>query len=151
MDIPTDGEIRRENYIHYHCRHLDGFDFDTLTPRTSRDGGWVVELPSIVGPVAARAGEHFLPHDWRAAQALTEHPVKVTIPGPLTIMDSTADLHYDDRRRLGRDLADAINHEVRALADAGQHMCTMRVTSGGRPWKQRSRCSTPKSRASATR
>lgn len=21
IDIPTDGEIRRENYIHYHCRH----------------------------------------------------------------------------------------------------------------------------------
>ena len=23
IDIPTDGEIARENYIHYHCRHLD--------------------------------------------------------------------------------------------------------------------------------
>ena len=22
IDIPTDGEIPRENYIHYHCRHL---------------------------------------------------------------------------------------------------------------------------------
>ena len=76
-------------------------------------------MPSITGPVAARRGEHFLPHDWRAAQALTDRPVKVTIPGPLTIMDSTADLHYDDRRRLGRDLAEAINHEVLALAEAG--------------------------------
>ncbi len=27
IDIPTDGEVRRENYIHYHCRHLDGVDF----------------------------------------------------------------------------------------------------------------------------
>ncbi|HUS54487.1 MAG TPA: hypothetical protein VMY41_10845, partial [Thermohalobaculum sp.] len=25
VDIPTDGEQRRENYIHYHCRHLTGF------------------------------------------------------------------------------------------------------------------------------
>lgn len=24
VTIPTDGEVRRENYIHYHCRHLDG-------------------------------------------------------------------------------------------------------------------------------
>ena len=23
IDIPTDGEIRRENYIYYHCRHLE--------------------------------------------------------------------------------------------------------------------------------
>ena len=22
IDIITDGEVRRENYIHYHCRHL---------------------------------------------------------------------------------------------------------------------------------
>ncbi|MCS5553888.1 MAG: 5-methyltetrahydropteroyltriglutamate--homocysteine methyltransferase, partial [SAR324 cluster bacterium] len=27
IDIPTDGEIARENYIHYHCRHLEGMDF----------------------------------------------------------------------------------------------------------------------------
>ena len=24
IDIPTDGEVRRENYIHYHCRNLEG-------------------------------------------------------------------------------------------------------------------------------
>ena len=38
VDIPTDGEQRRENYIHYHCRHLTGFDFEALTSRTLRDG-----------------------------------------------------------------------------------------------------------------
>ena len=27
IDIPTDGEVRRENYIYYHCRHLSGIDF----------------------------------------------------------------------------------------------------------------------------
>ena len=30
VTIPTDGEVRRENYIHYHCRHLTGFDFENL-------------------------------------------------------------------------------------------------------------------------
>ena len=29
--IPTDGEVRRENYFHYHCRHFNGIDFDNLT------------------------------------------------------------------------------------------------------------------------
>ena len=118
VDVVTDGEVRRENYIHYQCRHIEGFDFEHLTPRSTRDGGWVVEMPSIVGPVRARPG-HFLPHDWRVAQNASPVPVKVTVPGPLTIMDSSADLHYDDRRRLGRDLAIALNHEIRALADAG--------------------------------
>ena len=27
IDILTDGEVRRENYIHYHCRYLEGIDF----------------------------------------------------------------------------------------------------------------------------
>ena len=30
IDIPTDGEVRRENYVHYHCRYLAGFDFKNL-------------------------------------------------------------------------------------------------------------------------
>ncbi len=33
IDIPTDGEISRENYIHYHCRYLDGIDFTHLTEK----------------------------------------------------------------------------------------------------------------------
>ncbi len=117
IDVPTDGEVRRENYIHYHCRHLDGFDFDHLTHRSLRQGALEVDLPSIVGPVKARGP--FLPHDWKAAQSTTEKPVKVTLPGPMTITDTTADLHYDDKKRLGADLAAALNREVLALAEAG--------------------------------
>ena len=30
IDIITDGEVRRENYIHYHCRHLDEYIFATF-------------------------------------------------------------------------------------------------------------------------
>ena len=55
IDIPTDGEVRRENYIHYHCRQLEGFDFETLTKRELRNGAYVASLPSIVGPVKAKA------------------------------------------------------------------------------------------------
>lgn len=117
IDIPTDGEVRRENYIHYHCRHLDGFDFDKLTPKSLRQGAYTVDLPGIVGPIKARAP--FLPHDWKAAQSTTDHPVKVTLPGPMTIADTSVDLFYDDERKLGRDLATAVNTEVRALAEAG--------------------------------
>ena len=47
VDIPTDGEVRRENYIHYHCRHLTGFDFDELEHRMLRDGAYETGLPAI--------------------------------------------------------------------------------------------------------
>ncbi len=117
IDIPTDGEIRRENYIHYHCRHLEGIDFGTLTPKDVRGGTYRADLPSIVAPVRAR--DHFLAADWRMAQAATERPVKITMPGPMTIADTTVDLHYNDEAKLCADLAEALNAEVRSLAEAG--------------------------------
>ena len=117
IDIPTDGEVRRENYIHYHCRHLDGFDFERLVDRELRGGAYRARLPAITGPIAAR--EHFLPAEWRLAQSFTGRPLKVTLPGPMTIADTTADLHYSDPKRLGADLARALNREVLALAEAG--------------------------------
>jgi len=121
IDVPTDGEVRRENYIHYHCRHLDGFDFEGLTRRVVRDGAYETELPTIRGAIAARQ-TGFLVQDWRAAQQFTDRPIKVTLPGPITIADTTADVHYGDAGALARDLADALNAEVRALAEAG---CTV--------------------------
>jgi len=117
IDIPTDGEVRRENYIHYHCRHLDGIDFENLTRRALRAGAYDADLPTITGAVRAR--EPFLTHDWKVAQAFTDRPVKMTLPGPMTIADTTADLFYNDPRELGADLATALNREVRALAEAG--------------------------------
>ena len=48
-----------------------------------------------------------------------DRPVKITMPGPMTISDTTANEHYDDPAKLGADLADALNYEVLALAQAG--------------------------------
>ena len=117
IDIPTDGEVRRDNYVHYHCRHLTGIDFERLTGITVRAGAWTTTLPTITGPIAPR--DHFLARDWRIAQAATDRPVKITSPGPLTIADTLADDHYGDAVVLGGVLADAINAEILALAEAG--------------------------------
>ena len=117
IDVPTDGEVRREHYIYYHLRHLQGFDFDRLSVKIMRGGAWRAEIPTVVGPVAA--GPEFLVRDWRTAQGVTDRRVKITLPGPLTIMDSTADAHYGDERKLAFALADALNVEIRRLAEAG--------------------------------
>ena len=118
VDIPTDGEQRRENYIHYHCRHLEGFDFQKLTSKVHRNGAAVADLPTITGKIVPR-GEHFLDIDYKMAQSCTDRPVKITVPGPITIIDTTADAHYKDERQLAFDLSDALNFEIRALADSG--------------------------------
>jgi len=117
IDIPSDGEIRRENYIYYHCRHLNGIDFLELTKKTMRSGSWTGSVPTITGPIQAK--DHFLPRDWQIAQAVTDKPVKMTIPGPMTITDSIADAYYGDEKTLGQNLADALNAEIRELVKAG--------------------------------
>lgn len=118
VDIPTDGEQRRENYIHYHCRHLEGIDFVNLTSKVHRNGAAIADLPTIDGPVAPR-GDHFLDRDYRIAQGFSQRPVKITVPGPLSIIDTTANRYYASERDLAFDLARALNYEIRALADAG--------------------------------
>ena len=117
IDVPSEGEIRRDNYIHYHCRHLEGFDFVNLVEKAMRTGAWTARVPAVTGPIAA--GAPFLVEDWRRAQAATERPVKMTLPGPLTVADTVADRHYGDERRLGAAMAEALNAEIRALAAAG--------------------------------
>lgn len=117
IDVPTDGEVKRENYIHYHCRHLNGFSFDNLTRKELRNGAYAAYLPTVVGPVSAKTS--FLTTDWKSAQRFTDKPLKITMPGPMTITDTNANEHYDSPAKLGADLADALNQEVRELADAG--------------------------------
>ena len=117
IDIPTDGEISRENYVHHHCRHLQGFDFTHLTRKAVRGGTYEAALPTIIGPVSVR--DQFLSTDWRNAQSHSNRPVKITMPGPMTISDTNHDAFYHDPARLGCDIAEALNVEVRALAEAG--------------------------------
>ena len=121
IDIPTDGEMRREHYIFYHLRHLIGIDFDNFQSRSIRSGAWEREVPTIVE--AVRPKGRFLPYDYQIAQSYSTQPVKITVPGPMTIADTVVDEHYADQRSLNRALADVLNVEIRALADAGcQHI-----------------------------
>ncbi len=117
IDVPTDGEIPRENYIHYHCRHLNGFDFINLTSKEVRGGTYSANLPTINGPVSAK--DLFMVADWKRAQAFTDRPLKITMPGPMTVSDTNSDAWYNDPKRLGADIAQALNQEVLALAEAG--------------------------------
>ncbi|MDH3387731.1 MAG: cobalamin-independent methionine synthase II family protein [Gammaproteobacteria bacterium] len=118
IDIPTDGEQRRENYIHYHCRNLEGIDFVNLTRKLHRNGAAVADLPTIRSRIEPK-GNHFLDRDFAIAQRFSDRPVKITVPGPLSIIDTTANAHYATERELAFDLADALNYEIRALAAAG--------------------------------
>lgn len=117
VDIVSDGEERRDNYICYHCRHLDGFDFEQRVRKTVKAGAYDLAVPTVTGPVASR--QVFLPADYQFVRDRTDRPVKMTLPGPMTIIDLAKDEYYGDEVVLAMDLAAAIRVEVEALALVG--------------------------------
>ena len=117
IDVVTDGEVRRENYIHYHCRHITGVDFNTLTEKIARTENYKCWLPTIVAKVEAQ--DSFLVHDWEVSQKLSPKPVKITMPGPMTITDTIANTYYKSDDKMGFDLAEVINVEIKRLQKAG--------------------------------
>lgn len=123
VDIVTDGEVRRENYIHYFCRFVEGIDFENKTSIQARNGAFTADVPTINGPVSWRGTNGPVSmncaEEWKKAQALSSTPVKYTLPGPMTIMGSTANVHYKNDKELASDLAKLVNRHVLELAEAG--------------------------------
>ncbi|MCZ6789030.1 MAG: 5-methyltetrahydropteroyltriglutamate--homocysteine methyltransferase [Chloroflexi bacterium] len=117
VDVVSDGEIRRENYIYYYCRHLDGFNFERRARIEGRGGAATWLAPTITGPI--RSQGVFLATDYQFVRDRTDRRIKVAIPGPLTIIDSMKDEYYEDEAELAMDLATAIRVDVEALAAAG--------------------------------
>ena len=98
IDVPTDGEVRRESYVLYQCRFLNGVSFKEVTHKSVRQGAFEADLPTIVAPISSKEIRMHL--DWKSAQQFTKNPVKITLPGPMTITDSIANNYYDDMKNL---------------------------------------------------
>ena len=120
LDVISDGEMRRENYIYFFCRKLTGFDFHNLYSKSIRSDAATILAPRIVGELSAQESEPWVWKEWKNSQDLwKELPVKITLPGPMTIADSVIDKFYNNARVLGSALAKIINKEIRALVAAG--------------------------------
>src|ERR671935_1645176 len=117
IDIVTDGEQSRQHFVHGFLASLDGIDFTRRVTIGIRADRYKAEVPTVAGPVRRRAPVHV--DDVRWARAHTNHRLKFTMPGPMTIVDTLADEHYRDRARLAMDFARVINEEARELVAAG--------------------------------
>ena len=120
LAIVTDGEQRRRHYIWGFLEGLSGIDLETLGRKRARGGRYAEQTaaPRIVGEVTWRGP--VLRDAARFARASTDRPLKVTLPGPMTIVDSLLDEHYDeDEEKLALRFAAILNREARALADLG--------------------------------
>ena len=117
IDIVTDGEQSRQHFVHGFLEKLDGIDFGRRVTIGIRADRYQAEVPTVTGPLARRAPVHLEEVRW--ARAHTDRRLKLTIPGPMTIVDTLADEHYRDRRRLALEFARIINEEARELVAAG--------------------------------
>jgi 5-methyltetrahydropteroyltriglutamate--homocysteine methyltransferase len=120
IDIVSDGEQRRRHYIWGFLDGLTGTDTVRLGRKRTRGGKYVAEQD-----VARIAGEltwtgPVMGPPLAFAKAQTRRPVKVALPGPMTLVDTTLDEHYRcDEESLAMRFAALLNSEARALAAAG--------------------------------
>ena len=116
LDIVTDGEIRRESYSNHFATRLEGVDIDNPGEALDRSGH-PNPVPRVVGPVR-RPGPVEV-GDLLFLRANTDHPVKVTVPGPFTMSQQAQDEYYGDPEALAMAYAEAVNAEVHDLFAAG--------------------------------
>ncbi|HUK61078.1 MAG TPA: hypothetical protein VLV50_17750 [Stellaceae bacterium] len=122
LDIVTDGEQRRERFIYHAMTTWDGVDLVNTGTKTAFRGreNYPQVVPRIIGHLVRRAPACV--EDLRFVKAHTKRPVKIAVPGPLTIADSTFDAFYRDEAALTMDAAAALNGELRDLEAAGCDM-----------------------------
>ena len=120
IDIVCDGEQRRPTHYSYFLAQLGGIDRVRMKPKAMRGGQRTQDVPRVAGPVSLV--NHQALDDYRFLRALTAKPIKMTLPGPSTLVDGTLDEHYGDERALAFAFADALNLEIRALEAAGCDM-----------------------------
>ena len=82
-----------------------------------RDNRYTAMVPRVVGALALKGRVHAT--EAQLARAHTTRKLKITMPGPMTIVDTIADEHYGDRAKMAMAFAALLNEEARALEKDG--------------------------------
>ena len=119
LNIVTDGEQRRRHYIWGFVEGLTGLDFSRLVEIETRGNRYGIKVRAARVVEQLRRPQSVLVEAFRFMKQHTTKPVKVTLPGPMTIADTVADEYYGDRRKLAAELARLIYEEACELAENG--------------------------------
>ena len=116
IDIVSDGEQTRQHFVTTFIEHLDGVDFEQRKTVTIRNR-YEASVPSVVGPVS-RPKSVFV-EDAKYLRQQTDKPIKWALPGPMTMIDTLYDDHYQSREKLAWEFAKILNQEAKELEAAG--------------------------------
>jgi 5-methyltetrahydropteroyltriglutamate--homocysteine methyltransferase len=117
IDIVSEGEQSRIHFVHGFLQEIQGIDWNLKTKMGIRDNRYVVDVPTVTGPLSRPKSVH-----GAQARYLRQHAkgqIKFTLPGPMTICDTIADAHYGKRSDMAMAFADLLNQEARELEAAG--------------------------------
>ncbi len=117
IDIVGDGEQFRQHFVHGFLEHIQGLDFVNKKRIGIRDNRYEADCPTVTGPISRPQSVHG--EEMRFMRAHTDRTLKMTLPGPMTIVDTIADDHYGDRAKLALEFARLINEEAKELDAIG--------------------------------
>ena len=117
IDVVTDGEMSRQHFVHGFLEIVDGIDFAHKVEMGIRADRYKAMVPQVVGELRLNGRVHAT--EARLARAHTKKKLKMTMPGPMTIVDTIADRHYGDRVKMAMAFAALLNQEARALQADG--------------------------------
>jgi len=117
LDIVSDGEQSRQHFVHGFLEFVEGIDFGRKVKMGIRNNRYEAMVPVVTGPLRLKGRVHQT--EARLLRSHTKKQVKITLPGPMTIVDTIADEHYGDKVRLAMAIAELLNQEARALEKDG--------------------------------
>ncbi|WP_223477988.1 methionine synthase [Oricola indica] len=117
IEIVSDGEQFRTHFVHGFLETVEGIDWDLKTKMGIRNNRYVVDVPTVTGPL--RRGRPVHRDEAAYCREHTKKGLKWTLPGPMTICDTLADGHYGKRADMAMAFADVLNEEARELEAAG--------------------------------
>jgi 5-methyltetrahydropteroyltriglutamate--homocysteine methyltransferase len=117
IDIVTDGEQSRQHFVHGFLEFVEGIDFSRKVKMGIRNNRYDAMVPVVTGPLQLKGRVHQA--EARFSRRHTARKLKITLPGPMTIVDTIADEHYGDKVKLAMAFAELLNQEARALEKDG--------------------------------
>ena len=117
IDIVSDGEQFRKHFVHGFLEEIDGIDWQRMTTMGIRDDRYDARVPTVTSAVRRTKSVHG--EGAKFCRARTDHQLKFTLPGPMTICDTIADAHYGSRPEMAMAFADLLNQEARELDALG--------------------------------
>jgi 5-methyltetrahydropteroyltriglutamate--homocysteine methyltransferase len=116
IDIVSDGEQTRQHFVTTFIEHLTGVDFENRKTVKIRDR-YDASVPTVVAAVS-RPTPVFV-EEARLLRQQTNKPIKWALPGPMTMIDTLYDEHYQSREKLAWEFAKILNQEAKDLEAVG--------------------------------